>query len=70
MTDNQTALQEALNVLKQEAHNLSNRNVISLVENYFTEMALVVGELARLATPRGGVFMINDNVAITAKRFR
>ena len=62
MTDNQTALQEALNVLKQEAHNLSNRNVISLVENYFTEMALVVGELARLATPRGGVFMINDNV--------
>lgn len=62
MTDDQTALQEALNILKQEAHNLSNRNVISLVENYFTEMALVVSELARLVTPGGSVFMINDNV--------
>ena len=62
MTDNQTALQEALHILRQEAHNLSNRNVISLVENYFTEMALVVSELARLVTPGGSVFMVNDNV--------
>ena len=62
MTDNQTALQEALHILRQEAHNLSNRNVIPLVENYFTEMALVVSELARLVTPGGSVFMVNDNV--------
>ena len=62
MTDNQTALQEALHILRQEAHNLSNRNVIPLVENYFTEMALVVTELARLVTPGGSVFMVNDNV--------
>ncbi len=62
MTDNQSALQEALCVLKQEAHNLSNRNVISLVANYFTEMALVVSELARIVSPGGSVFMINDNV--------
>lgn len=62
MTDNQTALQEALYFLRQEAPNLSNRNVISLVENYFTEMALVVSELARLVSPGGSVFMINDNV--------
>ncbi len=62
MTDNQTALQEALHILRQEAHNLSNRNVIPLVENYFTEMALVVSELARLVAPGGSVFMVNDNV--------
>ena len=62
MTDNQTALQESLHVLRQEAHNLSNRNVIPLVENYFTEMATVVSELARLVTPGGSVFMVNDNV--------
>lgn len=62
MTDNQTALQEVLHILNQEAHNLSNRNIIPLVENYFTEMALVVSELARLVTPGGSVFMVNDNV--------
>ena len=62
MTENQAALQEALHVLRQEAHNLSNRNVILLVENYFTEMALIVNELARLVTPGGSVFMVNDNV--------
>ena len=62
MADNQPALQEALDILKVEAHNLSNRNVITLVENYFTEMALVVSELARLVKPGGNVFMVNDNV--------
>ena len=36
MTDSQEALQEALNLLKQDADKLSNRNVITLVENYFT----------------------------------
>ena len=62
MVDKQSALQEALHVLRQEVHKLSNRNVISLVENYFTEMALVVSELARLVSPGGSVFMVNDNV--------
>ena len=62
MTDSQEALQEALNLLKLDADNLSNRNVITLVENYFTEMSLVVSELARLVTPGGSVFMVNDNV--------
>ena len=62
MADSQEALQEALHVLKQDANNLSNRNVITLVENYFTEMSLVVSELARLVTPGGSVFMVNDNV--------
>ena len=62
MTDNQDALQEALSILKANAHALSNPNVISLVENYFAEMALVVCELGRLMAPGGSVFMVNDNV--------
>ena len=62
MADNQEALQEALNFLKQNANNLNNRNVITLIENYFTEMSLVVSELGRLVAPGGSVFMINDNV--------
>ena len=62
MADCQEALQEALNVLKANVEHLSNRNIISLVENYFTEMALIIGELGRLTTPGGSVFMVNDNV--------
>ena len=62
MADQQPALQEALSALRAEADNLSNRNVINLVENYFTEMALIVVELARLVSPGGHVFMVNDNV--------
>lgn len=62
MADQQPALQEALSALRAEAQNLSNRNVIKLVENYFTEMAVVVVELARLVSPGGHVFMVNDNV--------
>ncbi len=62
MADQQPALQEALSALRTEADNLSNRNVINLVENYFTEMALIVVELARLVSPGGHVFMVNDNV--------
>ena len=62
MTDRQSALQEALGVLKKEAKNLSNRNVIDLVENYFTEMALVILELGRLVSRGGHVYMVNDNV--------
>ncbi len=62
MADSQEALQEGLNVLKANVEQLSNRNVISLVENYFTEMALIISELGRLVTSGGSVFMVNDNV--------
>ena len=62
MTDRQSALQEVLGALRLEIENLSNRNVINLVENYFTEMALIVVELGRLVSPGGCVFMVNDNV--------
>ena len=62
MADSQAALQEALAALRAHAEGLSNRNVITLVENYFTEMALIVSELGRLVAPGGSVFMVNDNV--------
>ena len=62
MADGQGALQESLDCLKREAANLSNRNVIGLIENYFTEMAVVICELGRLVRSGGSVFMVNDNV--------
>ena len=62
MADRQTTLREALGVLRENARDLSNRNVINLVENYFTEMAVIVSELARIVSRGGSVFMVNDNV--------
>ncbi len=62
MTDSQDALQEALSILKANVKSLSNANVIGLVENYFSEMALVICELGRLIGPGGNLFMVNDNV--------
>ena len=62
MADSQAALQEALSILKENARDLSNRNVIDLVENYFTEMAVIIGELGRIVSRSGSVFMVNDNV--------
>ena len=62
MVDEQGALQEVLTVLRDHAAELSNRNVLSLLENYFTEMAVIVRELGRVVRPGGSVFMVNDNV--------
>ena len=70
MADNQDALQEILGILRANAGSLSNAKVISMVQNYFAEMALVIGELGRLMEPGGNVFMVNDNVGITARRSR
>ncbi|MCY3852018.1 MAG: site-specific DNA-methyltransferase [Gammaproteobacteria bacterium] len=60
--DEHPALQEVLSTLREHAEELSNRNIINLIENYFTEMALVTYELGRVVMPGGSVFMINDNV--------
>ena len=62
MVDQQAALQEVLSVLRAHASELSNRNVITLLENYFTEMAVIVQELGRVVRSGGNVFMVNDNV--------
>jgi hypothetical protein len=62
MVDQQAALQEVLTILRDRAAELSNRNVITLLENYFTEMAVIVRELGRVVRAGGRVFMVNDNV--------
>ena len=62
MHDEQAALQEVLLNLKGCAEQLSNKNVIRLIEGYFFEMAIVITELGRIVRPGGTVIMINDNV--------
>ena len=62
MVDENAALNEVLNILREHADELGNRNVIRLLECYFTEMAVVISELARVVAPGGQVFMVNDNV--------
>jgi len=58
----QKALAEALGALEGHRLQLSNPHVIRLVENYFSEMSLIVAELARVTRIDGRVVMINDNV--------
>ena len=62
MVDENAAFNEVLNILQEHAEELGNRNVIRLLEHYFTEMAVVISELARLVGLGGQVFMVNDNV--------
>ena len=62
LVDENAALNEVLDILREHADELGNRNVIRLLEYYFTEMAVVISELARLVAPGGQVFMVNDNV--------
>lgn len=58
------ALNEVLNCLTRSGArgDLSNLNVISLVRNYFIEMAVIISEIARVLKVGGKVFMVNDNV--------
>ena len=58
----QGALAEVLGALESHRDELSNPQVIRLVANYFSEMALVIAELARVTKPGGKVIMVNDNV--------
>lgn len=60
--DSQAALHEVIGELKNREQELSNRQVIRLIEGYFLEMAYVVAELARVTRPGGMVVMVNDNV--------
>ena len=62
MVDENPALNEVLTILREHADELGNRHVIRLLEHYFTEMAVVIADLARLVAPGGQVFMVNDNV--------
>lgn len=61
---NEEALQEILallNIARKEG-SLNNNNIPSMVENYFFEMNIIIHELARILSPGGHVYMVNDNV--------
>ncbi len=58
----ESAVHEVLSILREHSSELSNRNVIRLIEGYFFEMAVIVAELGRVVRPGGVVFMVNDNV--------
>ncbi len=60
--DNQEALHEVLGILTDRSAELSNRQVIRLIEGYFLEMAFIITELGRLVKSGGTVIMVNDNV--------
>ena len=62
MHTSQGALHEVLEILRDHKGELSNRNILQLIEQYFLEMALVVAELGRIVRPGGVVIMVNDNV--------
>ena len=60
--DGQGAVHEVLGILEERKNELSNKNVLRLIEQYFFEMAIVISELGRIVRPGGVVFMVNDNV--------
>jgi SAM-dependent methyltransferase len=62
--ETQAALQEVLELLRlaRAEKRLNNNNVVTMVENYFLEMSVVIQELARVLAPGGHVVMVNDNV--------
>ena len=62
MVKGQGALQEVLANLRAVESELSNRQIIRLVEGYFLELGIIIAELGRIVRPGGAVAMVNDNV--------
>jgi len=62
MFDNQGALHEVRAILEARQAELNNRGILTLLHEYFFEMAVVIAELGRLVRPGGVVIMVNDNV--------
>ena len=57
-----SAVHEVLAILRDHIDELSNKNVIRLIEGYFFEMAVIIAELGRIVRPGGVAIMVNDNV--------
>lgn len=62
---NQQKLLQAINVYlehEKASGNLNNTGIPRMVRGYFSEMACVIGECARVLKPNARLFMVNDNV--------
>ena len=62
---NQQKLLAAVNAYLQhekDAKTLNNNGIPRMVRGYFSEMACVIGECARVLKPNAYLFMVNDNV--------
>lgn len=62
MYDEQGAIHEVVEILGEHMAELGNPHVIRLIEGYFFEMAVIIGELGRVVRPGGTLVMVNDNV--------
>ena len=62
MYEDQGAVHEVIARLKECISELSNRQIIRMLEGYFLEMAVIIAELGRIVRPGGTVIMVNDNV--------
>ena len=51
MYEDQGAVHEVITRLKESISELSNRHIIRMLEGYFLEMAVVIGELGRIVRP-------------------
>ncbi len=60
--ESEAALKESVNSLVSHKNELNNKNIPSMVHNYFFEMNLVIGELSRILKKGGKIIMVNDNV--------
>ncbi len=62
---NQQKLLQAINAYlehEKASGNLNNTGIPRMVRGYFSEMACVIGECARILKPNARLFMVNDNV--------
>ena len=62
---NQQKLLAAINTYLQHEKNsgtLNNSGIPRMIRGYFSEMACVIGECARVLKPSARLFMVNDNV--------
>ena len=62
MYEKQGAVHEVIAQLTAYRSELSNRDIIRMLEGYFLEMAVIIVELGRIVRPGGVVIMVNDNV--------
>ena len=59
----QDAISETIETLERTKNELSNPNIIRLIEGYFSGDGLLsIAELSRIVVPAGTVYMVNDNV--------